>query len=31
LEDPGIDGMIILNGFAGSGMWGYRLDHSGLG
>ena len=31
LEDPGMDGRIILNGSSGSGMWGYGLDRAGSG
>ena len=31
LEDPGIDGRIILEGFSGSGTWGHGLDRSGSG
>ena len=31
LEDPGVDGSIILNGSSGSGMWGYGLNRAGLG
>jgi len=30
MEDPGVDGRIILNGSSGSGM-GHRLDRSGSG
>jgi hypothetical protein len=29
LEDPGVDGRIILNGSSGSGMRGYELDQCG--
>jgi hypothetical protein len=31
LEDPGLDGRIILNGSLGSGMWEFRLDRAGSG
>jgi len=30
-EDLVIDQRIILDGFSGSGMWGYGLDRSGSG
>jgi len=26
MEDPGVDGRIILRWISGSGMWGYGLD-----
>jgi len=29
LEDPGIDGRIILRLTSGSGMWGYGMDRVG--
>jgi hypothetical protein len=31
LEDPGVDGRIILEGSSGSGTWEYGLDRSGSG
>jgi hypothetical protein len=31
LEDPGIDGRIILNGFSRSGMGGHGLEGFGSG
>ena len=31
LEDPDVDGGIILNGSSGVGMWEHRLDRSGSG
>jgi len=31
LEDPGVDGRIILSGSLGSGMWEHGLDSSGSG
>ena len=31
LEDPGLDGRMILNGSLGSGMWEFRLDRAGSG
>jgi len=27
--EPGLDGMIILDGSSGSGMWGYGMDRAG--
>ena len=30
LEDPGVDGRIIL-GYSGSGMWGHGLNRAGSG
>jgi hypothetical protein len=26
LEDPGVEGRILLDGSSGSGMWGHGLD-----
>jgi len=31
LQDPGIDGMILLRWILGSGKWGYGLDRAGSG
>ena len=31
LEDPGVDGRIIVRWSSGSGMWGYGLDRPGSG
>ena len=31
LENPGLDGRIILRWISGSGMWGYGLDWTGSG
>jgi hypothetical protein len=31
LEDPSVDGRIILGGSSGSGTWVYGLDRSGSG
>ena len=31
LDDPGVDGRIILRGSSGSGMWSYGLDRAGSG
>jgi hypothetical protein len=31
LEDPGVDGRIIINGSLRCGMWGHGLDQSSSG